>query len=149
MTRIQLTTEINAGIQICFDLSRAVEIHLESTKKTRERVVAGRAQGLFELNDEVTWEAIHLGIKQKLTVRISKMSAPHFFEDVMIKGVFKTMRHEHHFKELNGKTLMTDIFEYKVPLGVIGKIFDTLILRRYMTCFLKIRNQTIKEAAEK
>ena len=149
MATIVLHTEIEAPAQKCFDLSRAVEIHLQSTEQTNERVVEGRSSGLFELNDIVTWEAKHFGINQRLTVKITKMEAPLFFEDRMLKGAFKSMRHEHHFTEIDGKTVMKDIFCYETPLGVAGKAFDALILKRYMTKFLVLRNKVIKQAAEK
>ncbi|HYD22568.1 MAG TPA: SRPBCC family protein [Flavipsychrobacter sp.] len=148
MATIILCTDINASAQKCFDLSRAVDIHLQSTRHTSERVVAGRSSGLFELGDVVTWEAKHFGIKQRLTVKITKMEAPHFFEDVMQKGAFKSMRHEHHFEEKGGKTIMKDVFCYETPLGIAGNIFDALVLKRYMTRFLILRNEVIKKVAE-
>jgi ligand-binding SRPBCC domain-containing protein len=148
MTSILLTTEINATIQRCFDLSRDVDIHLQSTEQTNEKVVAGRTIGLFEQGDTVTWEAIHFGIKQQLSTKITQMNAPTFFEDIMTKGAFKSMRHEHHFEEQNGRTYMKDIFRYETPYGLIGQLFDKLVLRRYMTGLLVKRNAVIKTVAE-
>jgi len=66
----------------------------------------------------------------------------------MTKGAFKSMRHEHHFKEIKGITVMTDKFEYQVPFGSIGRIFDNMILKRYMTKLLVTRNKMIKKIAE-
>ena len=43
---------------------------------------------------------------------------------------------------------MKDIFEYKSPLGFLGKIADFLFLERYMRNFLIERNTMIKEFAE-
>jgi ligand-binding SRPBCC domain-containing protein len=149
MTRIILHTLINASQERCFDLSRDADVHLLSTKQTKERVVSGRSTGLFELYDEVTWEAVHLGVKQKLSSVITGFDRPVFFEDTMKKGAFKTMRHEHHFKKEEDATLMTDIFEYEVPFGLPGKIFDLIYLRKYMINLLNRRNACIKELAEK
>ncbi len=148
MTTILLTTEINAPIEKCFDLSRDADIHLLSTKKTNERAIAGRTSGLFELNDTVTWEAVHFGVKQQLTVKITKFNKPYFFEDTMLKGAFKSMRHEHHFEDKNGATEMKDIFMYETPFGIFGKLFDYFVLKNYMTKFLLVRNEVIKSAAE-
>ncbi len=66
----------------------------------------------------------------------------------MVKGAFKSMRHEHHFKANSGGTVMTDKFEYQVPFGFIGQIFDEMVLRNYMTGFLVTRNKMIKKIAE-
>jgi ligand-binding SRPBCC domain-containing protein len=149
MSLIHLTTEVDSNIEHCFDLASNVDIHMLSAKHTNESAIAGRTSGACKLDDSITWEARHFGIKQKLTVRITRFERPHFFEDVMISGAFKSMRHEHHFVEVNGKTIMTDRFEYEVPFYWLGKLFDVLILKSYMTAFLLKRNGAIKTIAEK
>ena len=148
MTTINLTTEINAKIEDCFDMARDIDIHKLSTAKTNERAIAGRTSGLCELGDKITWEAKHFGFKQKLTVEITKLNKPYLFEDKMIKGAFKSMKHEHHFEDKNSRTIMKDKFEYEVPFGLLGKLFDKVVLRNYMTEFLMTRNQIMKRLAE-
>jgi ligand-binding SRPBCC domain-containing protein len=148
MTTINLTTEISANIETCFDLSRSVDIHILSTGKTNEKAIAGRVSGLCEAGDSITWEAKHFGITQNLVVEITKVEKPFFFEDKMLKGAFKSMRHEHHFKEADGKTIMTDKFEYEVPSWIFGGMFNKLVLKNYMRKFLLERNRVIKSIAE-
>ncbi len=148
MTTIRLVTVINASVEKCFNVSRDIQIHELSAKGTNEKAIAGKISGLCELNDEITWQAKHFGIRQKLTVKISKIDPPSFFEDIMLKGAFKSMRHEHHFKKINDNTKMTDIFIYEVPFGILGVLFDKIILKKYMTNFLLIRNSTIKQISE-
>ncbi|MDI7744036.1 hypothetical protein QMK38_18665 [Lysinibacillus fusiformis] len=63
----------------------------------------------------VTWEAIHLGNKQKLTAKVTHMKKPTDFVDIMLKGPFKSFTHTHRFVERNGGTLMIDLIEYKSP----------------------------------
>jgi hypothetical protein len=70
MTEINLETEIDADIEKCFDLARDIDVHTLSTSKTKEIAVAGRTSGLCEKGDKITWEAIHFGIKQRLSVEI-------------------------------------------------------------------------------
>lgn len=66
----------------------------------------------------------------------------------MVSGAFKNFKHEHYFSDLNGGTLMTDIFEYESPFGLVGRLTDKLILKNYMTELLKKRNRIIKNFAE-
>ena len=149
MTTITLTTEIKASIERCFDLSRDIDAHKLSALHTNEKAISGRTSGLCELGDTVTWEAKHFGVKLNLTVEISQFNRPFFFEDRMLKGAFKSMRHEHHFEVRNGVTAMNDRFEYDVPYGIVGKLFDWFLLRKHMTNFLLARNQVLKEIAER
>jgi hypothetical protein len=62
MPKIELTTHINAPIGRVFDLSRSIDLHMESTKKTGEKAIAGKTSGLIELGETVIWRAKHFGI---------------------------------------------------------------------------------------
>lgn len=148
MTIIKLKTVIDAPIEKCFDLARNIDLHQQTTEKTKERAVAGKTSGLIEKGNFVTWEAIHFGIKQRLTVTIVDMDYPYYFSDKMIKGAFKDMHHSHFFEVEQGKTLMRDEFTYQTPFGIFGAIFDKLILRTYMEKFLVERNRILKSVAE-
>lgn len=148
MPKIELITEINATIEICFDLSRSIDLHKISTAKTQEQAIAGRTKGLINLNETVTWQAIHLGITQKLTSKITAFDRPNYFVDEQIKGIFKSLIHEHKFEKVGNKVIMQDVFEFHAPFGFLGKLFNKLILTNYLKKFLSDRNQVIKEYAE-
>lgn len=148
MSLINLELFINASPEICFDLSRSIDLHVVSTSKTKERAIAGRTSGLIQAGEIVTWEAVHFGVKQKLTVKITEMKRPAFFRDEMVKGAFKYFTHEHRFEAKDGGTLMRDIFEFESPLWVFGKMADALFLKSYMKKFLEERNLVIKQFAE-
>jgi ligand-binding SRPBCC domain-containing protein len=110
--------------------------------------VAGVTSGLMGLGDEVTWEAVHLGIRQRLSTRITEMERPHRFVDEMTRGAFARFRHLHEFSPEGCGTRMVDEFDYTSPLGWLGKIADRVFLRAYMTRLLEVRNAHIKAAAE-
>ncbi len=148
MPVIYLSTRIHAPIQRCFDLSRSIDLHMVSTGSTNEKAVAGITSGLIGLNQEVTWRARHFGIYQHLTTRITAFESPFFFEDKMVRGIFKKMEHKHFFEQVGEETVMKDEFLFEAPFGVMGKVFTKLVLLRYMRCFLEKRNKVIKEIAE-
>ncbi len=148
MPRIELRTEIKADKEIVFDLSRSIDLHKISTEHTNETAIAGKISGLIGLNESVTWRAKHFGIYQKLTSKITEFDRPNYFADEMVSGAFSEFKHEHHFTELNGGTLMIDFFEYKSPFGILGKLADKLFLKKYMTDLLTERNRIVKEFAE-
>lgn len=148
MPVIQLSTTIKADIKTVFDLSRSVEMHMDSTQHTYEKAITGRTSGLLQLGETVTWRAKHFGIYQTLTAKITHLEAPTCFVDEMVTGIFNHFKHTHLFESVNDQTIMHDIFDYTSPLGLLGKIADTLFLKRYMTNFLITRNLIIKEKAE-
>ncbi|HEX8176957.1 MAG TPA: SRPBCC family protein [Pyrinomonadaceae bacterium] len=148
MPVIRLETFILAPVEICFDLARDVEVHMASTAETGERAVAGVTSGMMELNDEVTWEAKHLGVRQRLTSKITALERPRMFVDEMQRGAFKSLRHLHLFEETSGGTLMKDELAFASPLGVLGRVADRLFLENYMRGFLLKHNEYIKRVAE-
>jgi ligand-binding SRPBCC domain-containing protein len=148
MDKIELSTLIEADIEVCFDLSRSIELHQLSVQHTKEKAVGGVTSGLIGLNQKVLWQATHLGFRQTLEVKITKFTRPFFFSDEMVKGTFKTMIHDHFFYEMNGDTLMVDHFYFESPLGLLGELADAIFLKRYLTRLLTQRNETIKRYAE-
>ncbi|MEG0261280.1 MAG: SRPBCC family protein [Lysinibacillus sp.] len=125
-----------------------VTIHTKTTAKTNEKAVGGVTEGLLMEGDIVTWEAYHLGFKQRLTAKVTYMESPHEFVDIMLKGAFSSFTHTHKFIEENDGTIMIDLFEYKSPLGVIGTIADKLFLEKYMKQFIVSRAIDLKKIAE-
>jgi hypothetical protein len=67
MTTIVVETRITAPVEVCFDLARDVEAHLKMSSSTGERAVGGKTSGLLDLGDVVTFEAVHFGLRQRLT----------------------------------------------------------------------------------
>ena len=148
MPKIELVTEIIAPIEICFDLARNIDLHQISTANTSEKAIAGVTTGLIGLNEYVTWEAVHFGIKQQLSSKITAFNKPYYFVDEQMEGAFKAIYHQHKFSEADGKVLMLDIFEFSAPYGVFGRIFNALILTNYLKKLLLHRNEIIKNYAE-
>lgn len=148
MPIIELHTEIDAPIETVFDLARNIDLHMLSTSHTNEKAIAGKTSGLIGLGEWVTWRAKHLGFYQSITSKITAFQAPYYFSDEMVSGIFKSFKHEHLFKENNGITIMTDVFDYVAPYGILGNLSDVILLKRYMTSFLIKRNSILKDYAE-
>ncbi|MEK6205566.1 MAG: SRPBCC family protein [Amylibacter sp.] len=148
MPAITITTQIDAPIETVFDLSRSIDLHVESTYQTNEKAIAGCTSGLIDLGEAVTWEATHFGIRQQLTTKVVEFDRPHHFRDSMVSGAFRRFDHDHHFQGNNQQTVMRDIFDYTSPLGLLGSVADVLFLKRYMWRLLNKRNQLIKTVAE-
>ncbi|WP_341227487.1 SRPBCC family protein [uncultured Arcticibacterium sp.] len=148
MPKVELHTRIKADRNVVFDLSRSIDLHKISTKHTKEQAIAGKTSGLIGMSESVTWRAKHFGVYQNLTSIITEYDRPKYFADEMLTGAFKEFKHEHHFTESNGETLMMDIFDYKSPFGILGKLADRLFLKKYITELLTKRNRIVKEFAE-
>jgi len=148
MVTIELRTFIAAPPERVFDLSRSIDLHRRSLAHTGEEAVDGRTSGLIGPGETVTWRARHLGVRQRLTVRIAGYDRPRWFRDELVRGAFASMVHDHHFDAADGGTEMRDVFRFSAPLGPLGRLVERLVLRAYLTRLLVHRNAAIKAAAE-
>ena len=148
MPVIHLTTFIKAPRQRVFDLSRSITMHAVSMKHTNEKAIKGVISGLINLNETVTWQAKLLFKQRVMEVRITEMNPFKNFTDEMVKGDFKSMKHEHHFKEIENGTIMIDLFSFETPYGWWGKVANFIFLKQYLQKLLETRNAAIKLYAE-
>lgn len=148
MPTIKLSTQINASIDVVFDLSRNIDLHQRSMTKSSEKAVAGITTGLIWLNETVTFEAKHFFKTRRYKSKITAFDPYDYFEDQMVEGDFVSVVHGHYFSKYNGGTLMKDVFTFTSPYGSLGKIANVLVLKPYLTNLLKQRNKLIKEYAE-
>jgi ligand-binding SRPBCC domain-containing protein len=148
MTSFRLETFIAAPVDHVFDLSRDIGLHQRSLADTRERAIAGRTTGLIGLGETVTWRARHFGLWWTMTSRITAVERPTRFADEQLAGPFRSFRHVHTFRPIDGGTLMTDAWTHEAPFGPIGWLADRAFLARHMRGLLKTRNATLKREAE-
>jgi ligand-binding SRPBCC domain-containing protein len=148
MPRFEISTFVAAPIGFVFDLARSIDAHAASQSSHAERAIAGRVTGLIEAGEEVTWEAVHFGMRQRLSSRIVTLTRPVHFRDSMLRGAFKRFDHDHFFTALPDGTMMRDVFDFTSPLGPLGRLADGLFLESYMRRLLIERNQALKQWAE-
>ena len=149
MPTIDLSRRVAAPIERCFDLARSIELHTHSTAATGEQAIAGVTRGLIGLGESVTWRARHFGVWQTLTSRITAFDRPHHFRDEQVRGAFAGFTHDHVFTpDGAGGTIMRDIFVFRAPLGLLGRLVESLVLTRYMRRLLETRIAIVAEAAE-
>ena len=148
MPQIIVKTEIDADIDTCFDLARDVGFYYNTLEKFTEIPISDKVTGLMEAGDYVTWETNHLSLMQHLTLKVTEFEKPILFVDEMVRGEFKTYRHEHIFEVDNDKTVMIDKFEFQSPYGIFGKLVDWVFLKRHFKKLIITRNKTLRLHAE-
>ena len=151
MVRLEETIEVNAPVERCFDLARSIEVHVLGNVHFGENALAvgDVNSGLIRMGQTVAWRAKHFWTWQTLISRMTAFNRPVFFEDTMLRGAFESMRHEHFFRSLpDARTEMKDVLYFSAPLGVLGRVAEIVVLRRYMGNLLHERNVVLKQVAE-
>ncbi len=144
MSTLRMVTDMDAPVEVCFDLSRSIDLHLESMLASDERAVAGVTSGLICGGEEVTWEARHFGVTWRMMSRIVEFDPPRRFVDEMVRGPFTAFRHEHLFEAHGAGTRVTDVITFRTPLRFLTERPVGTYLRR----LIRMRNATIRTKAQ-
>ena len=144
---IRLVTHLPTSPDHAFALSLDIGAHLRSMAATGEQAIAGTTSGTIGLGESVTWRARHLGVVWRMTSRVTELEAPHRFVDEQVRGPFARFRHEHTFTAVPGGTRMVDEIVFRAPLGVLGRIAESLVLRRHLRRLIAERNRSLAAEA--
>jgi ligand-binding SRPBCC domain-containing protein len=87
-------------------------------------------------------------VRSKLLIREGWNSSYGVARNVTTKGIFNSIIHEHKFENVGNRVIMTDIFEFNSPFGILGRFFNKLVLTNYLKKLLDDRNKIIKDYAE-
>ncbi len=85
-----------------------------------------------------------LSIPVEWVTEISHVEDNRFFVDTQLKGPFKMWHHQHIFKNLGEVTQMTDIVNYELPFGGLGKWIAGRIVRKRVATIFKYRKEVVE-----
>jgi ligand-binding SRPBCC domain-containing protein len=85
------------------------------------------------------------GIPVFWMTEITHMERMKLFVDEQRKGPYSLWHHQHHFKSIEGGTEMTDLVHYRVPLGFIGNLAHSLMVKGQLQKVFNYRYQKITE----
>lgn len=86
-----------------------------------------------------------LGIKLNWVTEITHVREHEFFVDEQRFGPYRFWHHEHHFKEVDGGTEMTDIVHYAMPFGIIGQAVHQIKVEKKLHEVFNFRYKTLEE----
>jgi ligand-binding SRPBCC domain-containing protein len=100
------------------------------------------------LQDKVSFRLNFLGRQRELVTRIDTLEFPRMFVSNLVRGSFKSFRHEHHFKPIDNGTLLIEVLEYEPAFGAAGRLADGMLIRSFLKKYLEAKNRMIKQYAE-
>jgi ligand-binding SRPBCC domain-containing protein len=86
-----------------------------------------------------------LGIPLYWMTEITQVKDKEYFIDEQRFGPYSLWHHQHHFKAIDGAVEMTDIVHYKNPLGILGKLANTLFVRNQLKGIFDYRFKKVEE----
>ena len=94
-----------------------------------------------------------LPVRAQWIARITEFERNHHFADVQDKGPFKSWHHRHEFalevRDGTNGTIVTDLIDYEVGFGFLGKIANVLFVRRSMERTFTQRQHTLPKLLDR
>ena len=84
------------------------------------------------------------GLPMRWRTQITRWEPPFRFADVQLKGPYRLWDHTHTFLEENGGTRMIDEVCYELPLGPLGDLVHSLMVRRDVEEIFRYRTDVIQ-----
>lgn len=86
-----------------------------------------------------------LGIPLTWVTEITHVDDLKYFVDEQRVGPYTIWHHEHFFKEIPGGVEMTDLINYRVPMGFVGKLFEPILVRPQLDDIFEFRRKKLIE----
>lgn len=111
----------------------------------------------FDITSDIGTERMYAGMIITYRVRpilnisliwmteITHLREPHFFVDNQKSGPFSIWHHQHWFKEVPNGIEMTDIVNYSVGFGLLGRMAEKLIINRRVKEIFDFRYHKLEE----
>jgi ligand-binding SRPBCC domain-containing protein len=85
------------------------------------------------------------GIRLNWMTEITHVSDQKYFVDEQRFGPYEFWHHQHHFKSIAGGTEMNDILTYALPLGILGRMANSLFVANKLRHIFEFRRQKVIE----
>ena len=85
------------------------------------------------------------GIPVRWTTEISHVKEREYFVDFQLSGPYAIWHHQHHFRPVKGGIEMTDIVNYKVPFGLVGRMVNWLFVGKKVKQIFDHRYRVLEE----
>ena len=86
-----------------------------------------------------------LGIKMNWMTEITHVKEGEYFVDEQRFGPYALWHHQHHFKAIEGGVLMTDILNYAMPYGIIGRMANAVFVSKKIEKIFEYRRKAVVE----
>lgn len=95
---------------------------------------------------EFLFQMQRFGVDYPIRFVVEKYVTGHSFTYNQVKGLLASWRHTMRFEEKEAhSTLVTDLVEYEVPGGIVGRLIDDFLARREMRKILEYRLSQTEE----
>jgi ligand-binding SRPBCC domain-containing protein len=104
---------------------------------------------ISEVGSQAIIEANIFGpIKSRWIAEHTEYNPPYSFEDIQIRGPFRSWRHRHLIKPNENGAVLRDEITFEPPLGVVGRLLAGGLIKRRLERLFDYRHDVTRRACE-
>jgi ligand-binding SRPBCC domain-containing protein len=104
---------------------------------------------ISEVGSQAIIETTILGpIKVKWIARHTLYNPPHLFEDVQIRGPFRSWCHRHIVEPVPDGAILRDEVDYEPPLGFLGRLMAPIVIQPRLQKMFDYRHEVTRQWCE-
>ncbi len=85
------------------------------------------------------------GIPLTWVTEITHVQEPYYFVDEQRFGPYALWHHKHFFKKIDGGVEMRDLVHYALPLGFLGRMANTILVKNQLSAIFEYRAQKLEK----
>jgi len=142
---IKAVQKIPKGIDEVWDLfSNAANLQRITPENMKFRILSKHHGDRVYCGQIIEYNVSPLfGVPLYWMTEITHVDPNRSFIDEQRKGPYSLWHHQHHFREIEGGVEMTDIVHYKLPLGILGRLLNALMVRKKLEGIFRYRYEKV------
>ena len=87
-------------------------------------------------------------IKARWVAEHTLYDPPNMFEDVQVKGPFRSWRHRHIVEPVSGGAVLRDEIDYEPPFGFLGRLVAPVLIQKRLQKMFDYRHEVTRQWCE-
>jgi ligand-binding SRPBCC domain-containing protein len=87
-------------------------------------------------------------IKARWVAEHTVYDPPHMFEDIQVKGPFRSWRHRHIVEPISDGAILRDEIDYEPPLGFLGRLVAPILIQKRLQKLFDFRHEVTRQWCE-
>lgn len=144
--KLETVQYVNASIDVCWDFFSRPE-NLQKMTPTDMGFVITDFDGKSMYAGQIIQYIVSplWGLKLPWVAEITVVKDQSYFIDEQRFGPYSLWHHKHFFEVTNQGVKMTDLVHYGLPLGFLGRIMNTLIVKNKLKKIFEYREKKVNE----
>jgi ligand-binding SRPBCC domain-containing protein len=104
---------------------------------------------ISEVGTQAIIETMILGpIKTRWVAEHTVYDPPHMFEDIQVKGPFRSWRHRHIVEPVSDGAILRDEIDYEPPFGFLGRLVAPILIQKRLQKLFDYRHEVTRQWCE-